>query len=215
VDPALAWSSNLSVKVGGAGTVAHAGVVLPRLVADRLGLTAGLSEVLARSGFTPIRHRGRALVDAACALAAGATCLSDIEVMTRQVEIFGPDGGASDTTMLRVLDELSGRLNSVGLPGRRLARATATARAKAWTRVVARHGRLPAVRVAGAGLTRPGTGGPDARPIVVLRVDATLIEAESTKAGAAGNLQGLLWISPHDRVVHQRRGQPGGDAAPR
>ena len=184
------------MKVGGAGTVAHAGVVLPRLVADRLGLTAGLSEVLARSGFTPIRHRGRALVDAACALAAGATCLSDIEVMTRQVEIFGPDGGASDTTMLRVLDELSGRLNSVGLPGRRLARATATARAKAWSQVVARHGMLPAVRVAGAALTRPGTGGRDARPIVVLRVDATLIEAESNKAGAAGNYKGGYGFHP-------------------
>lgn len=72
VDPALAWSSNLSVKVSGAGTVAHAGVMLSRLVADRLGLTVGLSEVLARSEFTPIRHWGRALVDAACALAAGA-----------------------------------------------------------------------------------------------------------------------------------------------
>ena len=31
VDPALAWSSGLSVQVGGAGTLAHAGVVLPRL----------------------------------------------------------------------------------------------------------------------------------------------------------------------------------------
>ena len=108
VDPALAWSNNLSVKVGGAGTLAHAGVVLPRLLADRLGLTAGLSEVMARAGFLPVRHRGRALVDAACALAAGATCLSDIEMMTRQVEILGAEGGASDTTMLRVLDELSG-----------------------------------------------------------------------------------------------------------
>ncbi len=115
VDAALEWSNNLAVKVGGAGTVAHAGVVLPRLLSDQLGLTAGLAEVLARSGFLPIRHRGRALVDAACALAAGATCLSDIEAMTRQVEIFGPEGGASDSTVLRVLDELSGRLNSDGL----------------------------------------------------------------------------------------------------
>ena len=49
VDPALAWSNNLSVTVGGAGTLAHAGVVLPRLLADRLGLTAGLSEVMARA----------------------------------------------------------------------------------------------------------------------------------------------------------------------
>jgi len=79
-------------------------------------------------------------VDAACSLAAGATCLSDIEAMTAQEEIFRPGGGASDTTMLRVLGELAGRLRADGLPGRRLARATAGARAKAWAGIVARHG---------------------------------------------------------------------------
>lgn len=93
VDPALAWSQGLSVEVGGAGTVAAAGVVLPRLLADRLGLTDGLAAVVARAGFVPLRHRGRALVDATCALAAGATCLSDVEAMTAQEEIFGPGGG--------------------------------------------------------------------------------------------------------------------------
>jgi hypothetical protein len=196
-DPALAWSANLSVKVGGAGTVAHAGVVLPRLLGDRVGLTGGLSDVLARAGFMPLRHRGRALVDAASALAGGATCLSDIEAMTRQVEIFGPDGSASDTTMLRVLDELGGRLNCDGLPGRRLARATASARANAWSQIVARHGTLPAVQVAGADLTRPAAAGePAARPIVVVRLDATLIEADSNKAGAAGNYKGGYGFHP-------------------
>jgi len=196
-DPALAWSTGLSVEVGGAGTVAHAGVVLPRLLGDRLGLTVGLSQVMARAGFMPLRHRGRALVDAACALAAGATCLSDIEAMTRQVEIFGPQGGASDTTMLRVLDELSGRLNPAGLPGRRLAEAMAAARAKAWSQIVARHGALPAVRVAGADLTRPGEGGQGARPVVVVvRLDATLIGADSNKAGAAGTYKGGFGFHP-------------------
>lgn len=43
VDPALVWSNGLGVEVGGAGTVAHAGVVLPRLLADRLGLTGDLA----------------------------------------------------------------------------------------------------------------------------------------------------------------------------
>jgi Transposase DDE domain group 1 len=194
-DAALGWSSGLSVQVGGAGTVAHAGVALPRLMCDRLGLTTSLAGVLERAGFTPVRHRGRALVDAACALAAGATCLSDIEAMTRQVEIFGPDGGASDTTMLRVLDELSGRLNADGLPGRRLARAMAAARTNAWSQIVARHGALPAVRVAGAGLTRPMVGEPD-RPVVVVRLDATLIEADSNKSGAAGNYKGGYGFHP-------------------
>ena len=67
-DPALGWSDKLSVQVGGAGTVAAAGVVLPRLLADRLGLRTDLAAVMARSGFVPLRHRGRALVDAACSL---------------------------------------------------------------------------------------------------------------------------------------------------
>ena len=41
-DPAAGWSKGLKVATGGQGVVAHAGVVLPRLLADRIGLTAGL-----------------------------------------------------------------------------------------------------------------------------------------------------------------------------
>jgi hypothetical protein len=187
-DPALAWSRGLGVEVGGAGTLAQAGVVLPRLLADRLGLTTALARVLARAGFVPVRHRGRALVDMACALAAGASCLSDVEAMTAQEELFGPGGGASDSTMLRVLDELGERIGEDGLPGRRLAEASAAARARAWTAIGDRHGQLPAVSVAGKNLTRPATesdGGP--RPVLGIRLDATLIEAASPKAQAAGN----------------------------
>lgn len=205
---ALRWADRLGVQVGGAGTVAQAGVVLPRLLADRLGLTEDLALVLSRAGFTPVRHRGRALVDAACALAAGATCLSDVEAMTCQQELFGPGGGASDTTMLRVLDELAGRLNSDGLPARRLARAQLKARTRAWQAIVARHGALPAVRVAGRDLLRhsaPSSSppcsstststststspSPAARPVLVIRVDATLIDAASDKEQAAGTFK--------------------------
>lgn len=190
------WSQGLSVRVGGTGTVAHAGIVLPRLLADRVGLTAGLAAAVSRAGFIPIRDRGRALADAASALAAGATCLSDIEAMTAQGEIFGATGGASDSTLLRMLNELADRLNADGLPGRRLARATATARAKAWAWIVARHGQLPAVKVAGVDLTRPGgAGGPD-RPVLVVRLDATLIDADSDKDGAAGTYKGGYGFHP-------------------
>jgi hypothetical protein len=195
VDPALGWSQGLSVEVGGAGTVASAGIVLPRLLADRIGLTMGLSRAVARAGFTPLRDRGRALADAACALAAGASCLSDIEAMTAQEEIFGPGGGASDTTMLRVLNELAARLGADGLPGRRLAKAVAGARAAAWAQIVARHGQLPAVKVAGTSLTRPGVDGVR-RPVLFVRLDATLIEADSTKNGAAGNYKGGFGFHP-------------------
>ena len=162
-------------------------------------MTKGLAAVVARAGFVPLRDRGRALTDATAALAAGATCLSDIEAMTAQVEIFGSTGGASDSTVLRVLNELAARLNADGLPGRRLARVTAAARATAWKWIVDRHGQLPAVKVAGIDLTRPRVdsggvdgdgggvdGGPD-RPVLVVRLGATLIGADSDKDGAAGN----------------------------
>lgn len=196
-DPALAWSQGLRVEVGGAGTVAHAGIVLARLLGDRVGLTAGFARVLARAGFVPGRDRGRAVVDAVCALAAGATCLSDIEAMTSQVEIFGPHGGASDSTLLRVLDEFAARLNSDGLPGRRLATMMAAARAKAWAHIVARHGSLPSVKVAGRDLTRPpSTDREPAVPVLVVRVDATLIEADSSKQGAKGHYKGGFGFHP-------------------
>jgi hypothetical protein len=189
-DPALAWSNKLGVQVGGAGTVAHAGVVLPRLLADRLGLTLDLAAVVARSGFTPLRHRGRLLVDTACALAAGATALTDVEALTRQSEIYGPGGGASDTTVLRGLDELAERLGSNGLPGRRLSKAMARARERAWSAIIDRHGGLPAVRVAGIDLRRPGVDGQPGSVVVVVRLDATVIQAASDKDGAEPNFKG-------------------------
>lgn len=163
-EAAAAWSTGLSVKVGGAGTVGDAGMVLPRLLGDRLGLSAGLSVALARPGFFPVRDRGRALVDAAAAMAAGATCLSDIEALTGQVELFGPGGGASDSTLLRILNELAGLLGPDGLPKARLAKVTAAARARAWTEIVDRHGDLPAVQVAGKDLMRTQRDG-SLRPI--------------------------------------------------
>jgi hypothetical protein len=190
VDPALAWSNGLKIAVGGAGTIAHAGAVLPRLLADRLGLTSGLAGVVARAGFTPLRHRGRLLVDAACALAAGATALTDVEALTRQAEVYGPGGGASDTTVLRGLDELAERLGDNGLPGRRLSRAMARARARAWAAIIDRHGGLPAVPVAGTELRRPGQDGQPGRPVVVVRLDATVIQAASDKDGAEANYKG-------------------------
>lgn len=199
------------MRVGGPGTIAHAGIVLPRLLADRTGLTAGLAAAVSRAGFIPVRDRGRALTDATSALAAGASCLSDIEAMTSQVEIFGATGGASDSTLLRVLNELADRLNGDGLPGRRLARATAAARAKAWAWIVDRHGQLPAVKVAAVDLTRgrvdrgrvdagrvdagPVDAGPD-RPVLVVRLDATLIDADSDKDRAAGTYKGGFGFHP-------------------
>jgi len=93
-DPAAGWSKGLKVATCGRVVIAHAGVVLPRLLADRIGLTAGLRRLVARRGFSPLRDRGRLLTDTVAALVAGASCLSDVEALTRQEALFGPKGGA-------------------------------------------------------------------------------------------------------------------------
>jgi DDE family transposase len=195
----VSWSSRLTVRPGGTGTIAHAGVVLPRLLADRVGLTSGLTAAVTRCGFTPVRDRGRVLVDAVCALIAGASCVTDIEAMTAQVELFGPSGGASDSTLSRVLGELGDRIGGTDLPTRRLAAAVADARARAWDAIAARHGGLPAVAVAGRGLTRTITtadGGLQVRAVTVIRLDGTLIDAASNKSGAAGTWKGGWGLHP-------------------
>ncbi len=62
---------------------------------------------------------------------------------------------------------------------------------------MARHGQLPAVRVAGQDLTRPATEpGGSPRPVLVIRLDATLIEAASPKAQAAGTYKGGFGFHP-------------------
>jgi hypothetical protein len=65
------WSQGLSVTADGTGVVPLAGAVAVRLLADRVGLTEGLSTALARRGFVPVHDRGQVWVDVATMLAAG------------------------------------------------------------------------------------------------------------------------------------------------
>jgi len=84
------WSKSLDVTAGGQGIVSHAGVVLLRALADRTGLTSGLSKALARRRFIPVHDRGRVLADLAVAIADGATVISDFAVLSGQREVLGP-----------------------------------------------------------------------------------------------------------------------------
>jgi hypothetical protein len=83
------WSRGLEVTGGGQGVVSHAGLALLRHLADKTGLTGGLSAALA----TPrvlVHDRGRVVADLACAIADGARVISDFRVMSDQRELFGP-----------------------------------------------------------------------------------------------------------------------------
>src|SRR5260370_29823280 len=85
---ATAWSRGLEVTDGGTGVVSHAGLVLLRELADRTGLTAGLSAALPSPAGG--HDRGRVFADLACAIADGARVISDLRVMGDQRGLFGP-----------------------------------------------------------------------------------------------------------------------------
>jgi hypothetical protein len=70
------WSRGLSVTADGSGVLPLAGAVAVRLLADRVGLTSGLSTALARRGFTPGHDRGQVWVDVAVMLLAGGEAIA-------------------------------------------------------------------------------------------------------------------------------------------
>src|SRR5215469_1515462 len=166
---ATAWSRGLEVTGGGTGVVSHAGLVLLRELADRTGLTAGLSAALPspQAG----HDRGRVFADLACAIADGARVISDFRVMGDQRELFGPV--ASVPTAWRALGEIAAG-------GDRRRRKVTAARRYAWARGTARHGALPPVQVADRKL----------EGVTCIRLDATVVTAHSDKELAEANFKG-------------------------
>ena len=171
---ATGWSRGLEVTGGGTGVVSHAGLALLRQLADRTGLTSGLSAALP----SPLggHDRGRVFADLACAIADGARVISDFRVMGDQRELFGPV--ASVPTAWRALSEMASR----GDRGRRKVTAAVNkARRHAWAQGAARHGGLPAVRVADKKL----------EGVTCIRLDATVVHAHSDKELAEPNFKGF------------------------
>jgi hypothetical protein len=109
----------------GRGVASHAGTLLVAELADRVGLTAGLSAAMTHTRQRRSAHDpGVVLVQLAVSLVDGGDCLSDIAVLRNQPELFG--AVASDPTVFRVLDSI----HSEGL--RNIASARAAARACVW-----------------------------------------------------------------------------------
>ncbi len=171
-----------TITCDGTGVVSHAGTVLLAELADRIGLTAALSEATCglrerRAGHDP----GRVLVDVAVAIADGARAMSDVQTLADQQGLFGPTGAvASTATIWRVL---------AGIDPAMLAdirRARAQARDRAWlARGELTGSELPGSRAAGRLLTQ-----------TVIDLDATLVTAHSDKEGAKGNFKGGFGYHP-------------------
>jgi hypothetical protein len=172
VSDLTSWSHDLAVEVDGHGMVNHAGTAVLRLLADGTGLTGRLSRALRRRGFEPVHDRGRVLTDTAVMIADGGRVLSDLATVRDQGELFGPV--ASDPTLRRALNQI----DPVALD--RIAAARAAVRRQVWQLIAARHGGIPASRVADRDLGKQ----------IVIRLDATMIPSHSDKQGAAANFKG-------------------------
>lgn len=169
------WSRGLSVTADGEGIVSHAGLALLRGLADKTGLTTGLSRALASTRLL-VYDRGRVAADLACAIADGARAISDFRVMSDQSGLFGPV--ASVPTAWRTLEEIaSGGTRTT----KKITAAISTARRHAWDQVVARHGKLPGVRIADKTLDE----------VTCVRIDATVTAAHSDKELAEANFKGF------------------------
>ena len=153
--------------------MSHAGLVLLRQLADRTGLTAGLSAALP----SPLggHDRGRVFADLACAIGDGARVISDFRVMGDQRELLGPV--ASVPAAWRALKETAAGGDR---RRRKVAAAVSKARRHAWKQGIARHGALPPVRVADRRL----------EGVTCVRLDATVVTAHSDKELAEPNFKG-------------------------
>jgi hypothetical protein len=115
----------VEVTADGEGLVSHAGAALLVELADRAGLTAALSGVLAATRERRSAHDpGRVLRDVAVMLADGGDCVTDIDAYRGQERLFG--ARASETTTHRVLKSIDERLLA------QVRAARAKARARVW-----------------------------------------------------------------------------------
>jgi hypothetical protein len=164
----------LSVIADGDDVMPLAGAVAVRLLADRVGLTEGLSTALARRGFIPGHDRGQVWVDVATMLIAGGEAIADIETLRHQAELLGPV--ASAPTVWRALDE------STPAALKRVEKVRARTRRRVWRLLSV----MPASKVAGS----------DLGEVVVLDVDATLVTAHSDKEQARATFKGGFGFHP-------------------
>ena len=113
------------VTTDGHGLVSHAGVGLLSELADRSGLTAGLSHAMADCGIRWHTHDpGVVMTHLAVAVADGADCLSDMAMVGAQAKLFGPV--ASRPTAWRVIDKI------LSIEQRTIPVAVTAARARVW-----------------------------------------------------------------------------------
>ncbi|MGW9026017.1 transposase, partial [Streptomyces sp. NPDC055722] len=163
----------------GKGLVGHAGAVLLRRLADRVGLTRGLAGALPSSTSAGWRERAGVLVQLAVAMVLGARSLLEAEQLQLHHQgLFGR--AASDSTMRRLLAELDDKTLM------KIAKVRRRVRRHVWMLLHLRPGGFPWLTVAGRRLTG----------WIVVDLDATVITSASRKEGAAPTFKGTFGFHP-------------------
>ncbi|MCP4244902.1 MAG: IS1380 family transposase, partial [bacterium] len=97
---------SFKITADGEGLVSHAGSALIGEVADKVGLTQALGKAMAdTTSRQPQCDRGKALTDIAVAIADGADCLTDVDALRNQPDLFGEV--ASNSTLDRILSSVT------------------------------------------------------------------------------------------------------------
>lgn len=176
---AIEWDHRLDVRADGRNLIGHAGVVLLRKVADRVGLTLALSAALPKGSGPGRRNRGMALVQLACAIVLGARNVQQAEQLQHHWRpVFARP--VSDSTLRRILEAIDAPVAA------RVERARAAVRRVVWTLLALRPGGFPWISVCGRVLMG----------WYVLDLDATIICCTSRKDGAAGTFKGTFGHHP-------------------
>ncbi|MGC2422008.1 MAG: IS1380 family transposase [Candidatus Acidiferrales bacterium] len=173
------WAGGLELIGDDERLVAHTGMLPLRLLAQRLGLTCGLSAGMRRRGFDPVYDRGQVLVDLALMLIDGGEAISDFRALAHLAPVIGPV--PSTPTVWRTLNE-TGDLQLA-----RVNAAVVEFRRHWWGLLAARREGFPWLKVAGKELTG----------ITVIDLDASIVLAGSDKENAKATYKGGTGFCPN------------------
>ena len=171
--------------------MALAGLLPVRLLAERGGLTAGISTAMRRPGYDPDYDRGQVLVDLGLVLLAGGQAIGDFQALAHLEKWIGPV--PSTPTVWRSLNEAD------DLQVARIHQATCRFRRLWWGLLADRPEGFPWLTVAGRELT--GTTVIDLDASVVLSASDTKENAKPTYKGGVGFVPNLATCDNVDDIL--------------
>ena len=185
------WARGLELVGDDERCVALVGLLPVRLLAERAGLTGGISAAMRRPGYDPDYDRGQVLVDLGLVLLGGGQAIGDFQALAHLAKLIGPV--PSTPTVWRALDEAD------GLRVARIHQAVCRFRRLWWGMLADRPEGFPWLRVAGRELTG----------ITVIDLDASVVKvtsdrkenAKPTDKGGVGYVPNLATCDNVDDVL--------------